>query len=164
MPPALTNIGHNLKFLRRIRGLSQSELAKEIGLTRNNIASYESGMVEPNSTNFLKMAEYFHINPQDMLEKIMSENPTEVTPVIQNPQNELESYIQDHIEEFTKQTNTITKILEGYQEFYEMQKEDSMTIHEKELFSSIDNVLQLLDTLVKTNWKLIQTVFPTKNN
>jgi transcriptional regulator with XRE-family HTH domain len=163
MAPTITKIGMNLKFLRRMRGMSQTELANKLGLSRNNIASYESGMVEPNSINFLKMASYFQVNPQDMLEKVLSENPTDIVPLEENPQNTIESYITEHMEDFTRQTNSITKILEGYQEFYNMRKDIPKAPNEKELFNSMENILELLQTLVSVNWKLIQTVFPNDN-
>lgn len=162
MAASVTYIGINLKFLRRIRGISQAELAKEVGLSRNNIASYESGMVEPNSKNFIKIATFFQVNPQDILEKILSENPVEIVPMENEPESAIDRYIKDHVEEFTKQTNTMTKIFEGYNEFYNMQRDNEMSAQEKELHGTVDNILQLMQTLVSTNWKLIQSIFPNQ--
>lgn len=160
MPPVITNIGLNVKFLRRLKGLSQTEFASKVGLTRNNIASYESGMVEPNTANFLKMAQFFQVNPQDMLVTVFADNPVDVVQILPTAPSMLENYLSDHVEEFTKQTNNISRIVEGYKEFYNMRKDNEMSIQEKELFNSMDNLLDLLDTLVKTNSKLIQSVLP----
>lgn len=163
MPPKITHLGANIRFLRRIRGLSQSEFAKSVGLSRNNIASYESGMVEPNSRNFIKMASFFQVNPQDILEKVLSENPVEVVPIDDKPSAPAENYIQEQLEEFTKQTNTFTKILEGYSEFFDLQKGESSTEHERELQNTIDDILLLMEKLASTNWGLIQSVYPSNN-
>jgi transcriptional regulator with XRE-family HTH domain len=160
MPPTVTYIGLNLKFLRRIRGLSQTQLAKEVGLSRNNIASYETGMVEPNSKNFLKIAHFFEVNPQDMLEKILSDNPVEIVLVDDNPKDEIQNYLKDHLETFTIQTNSATKILEGYKEFYEMRKKEDAKEEDLEFYASMDNILDLMNRLVAANWELIQNIFP----
>ena len=60
-------MGQNIKFLRKLRGMSQRELAERIGLKRNNIASYEAGIVEPSAVTFIVLAKFFEVDPVDLL-------------------------------------------------------------------------------------------------
>ncbi len=55
------HLHQNLKLLRKRLKLSQEELARQIGLNRGNIASYENGTAEPKICNLLKFARLFKI-------------------------------------------------------------------------------------------------------
>jgi len=158
--PLPTNFGKNLRFLRRVRGLSQTAIAKEVNLTRNNIASYESGVVEPNSTNFLMICNFFQVEPRKMLESIMAENPLEESFVPEQDSPE-EEYIVSELDQFMVQTNEMTKVLEGYKLFFDMKKDEYMTSN-PELFSTLQDLLSLLSSLVQSNWALIQHIVPTE--
>jgi len=48
-------------------GLSQAKLARDTGLTRSMIASYEQGVAEPSLSNLLKIAEYFKVTTDKLL-------------------------------------------------------------------------------------------------
>lgn len=69
------NFAKNLENLRRSRGksmeygLSQAKLARDTGLTRSMIASYEQGVAEPNFCNLLKIAEYFDVSLDSLINK-----------------------------------------------------------------------------------------------
>ncbi|MRG70130.1 helix-turn-helix domain-containing protein, partial [Lactobacillus reuteri] len=47
--------------LRRENNLSQAELAKKTGLTRQAISLYEIGKREPKLTTWVKLADYFDV-------------------------------------------------------------------------------------------------------
>jgi len=158
--PKPTHFGKNLKFLRRMRGLSQSALAGEIGMTRNNVASYESGLVEPNSAKFLRTCEYFSIDPKDMLESILSEHPTEVTTIDVEDQGVIDQHLTSQMDEFVIQTNEMTKVLEGYRALMQMRQESEQFQDNRELYSTLEDLLDLLGSLVHSNWGLIQSVVP----
>src|SRR5690606_33447708 len=55
-------------FLRDERGLSQGELASELGVTRDNVASYERGSI-PKLEVLLRIVNYFHKDLQILVEK-----------------------------------------------------------------------------------------------
>ncbi len=158
--PKPTHFGKNLKFLRRMKGMSQTALAAEIGLSRNNIASYESGIVEPNSKNFLSTCIYFGIDPKDMLEIILSEHPVEVTSADDRPDTLVGQQLNDQMEQFVIQTNEMTKVLEGYQVFFAMKSDSDTYTNNRELYSTLEDLLELLNSLVRSNWNLIQSVYP----
>ena len=50
-----------LKELREEKGLSQAQLAKEMGLSQNTISQYETGVLEPNIKTIKKLCEYFGV-------------------------------------------------------------------------------------------------------
>lgn len=53
-----------LKELRHKKGISQTDLAKELGLTQKTIALYEVGKREPSYMNLQKIKQYFHVSEE----------------------------------------------------------------------------------------------------
>jgi len=143
-----------------MRGLSQTALAKEIGMSRNNVASYESGLVEPNSTKFLMACEFFAIDPKDMLESTLSEHPSNVTPIDVEDHDVVGQHLITQMDEFVVQTNEMTKVLEGYKALLQMRQESDQFHNNRELYSTLEDLLDLLGSLVNSNWRLIQSVVP----
>lgn len=60
-------LAENIRNLRKHRNWSQEELAKQAGLNRGNIASYEKGTAEPKLCNLLKIAHLFGVSILDLL-------------------------------------------------------------------------------------------------
>ena len=160
--PKPTNFGKNLKFLRRIAGLSQTQLAAEIEISRNKVASYETGIVEPNAITFLKFCDFFKIQPNAFLLEIFVENPTDVYSPIDEGESEITSFLQEQIDEFVVQTNEMTKILQGYTSFIEIQKDKDSYLNNRPLYSTIEDLLSLLRMHIDSNWKLIQAIIPNQ--
>lgn len=156
--PKATFFGRNLKFLRRVRGMSQTELASAVALTRGNIASYESGVVEPNANNFLKFCDFLDVSPRELLNRTFEHDATEVIAQTELPQQPLEQYLADQIDLFTFQTNRITKIIEGHRamaEFNDDKIPQEPTV--VQLIHFRDRLVDILSALVKSNWSLIQS-------
>jgi transcriptional regulator with XRE-family HTH domain len=61
-------IGKNLKHLRRIRNMTQQELADELGIRRSNIGAYEECRATPRYETLERISEYFSVSI-DMLVK-----------------------------------------------------------------------------------------------
>ncbi len=78
-------MGQNIKFLRKNYGLSQRELAERLGLKRNNIASYEAGIVEPRAITFVAIARFFEVDPVILLSKLLSNNSSTLAPPSESP-------------------------------------------------------------------------------
>lgn len=51
----------NLKKLREEKGISQSELAKNLGVVRSTICFYEKGQHAPTPEMLIKLADYFNV-------------------------------------------------------------------------------------------------------
>jgi len=58
----------NIKFLREERKLGQSELAKLLKVSRDNVASYERGSI-PKLDVLVRIVNLFHIDLKDLVEK-----------------------------------------------------------------------------------------------
>ena len=62
-----------LKQLRRQRGISQLKLAMDLGLNQNSISRYESGEREADYQTLIRLADYFNVSVDYLLER--PENP-----------------------------------------------------------------------------------------
>lgn len=61
--------GENLKNLREMKGLSQAELADDLGVTRALIAQYETGAKAPNVNLAAKIAKALGVTIDAMMQK-----------------------------------------------------------------------------------------------
>ncbi len=62
----------NLRYLRSANKMSQTEFAKELGLTRSAIGAYEEQRSEPKIDIIVSMANFFNITIDDFLKKDIS--------------------------------------------------------------------------------------------
>jgi len=58
----------NLRELRTERGLTQAELAQELGVSRNSVNAIETGRYEPSLSLALRIAELFDLYVEDIFE------------------------------------------------------------------------------------------------
>lgn len=56
-----------LKALRKARGLTQDDLAQELGLTRKSVINYENGQREPNARAIVALEQYFGVTAAALL-------------------------------------------------------------------------------------------------
>jgi transcriptional regulator with XRE-family HTH domain len=145
-----------LKFLRRRAGLTQGSFSEIIGISRNSIASYENGLVEPNAFNFLRVCKYFDQDPKVMLEENQALSDTEDF----KSEAAKKQYVSSSLHEFSTQTDEMSKVLEGYQEFHTMRKEAVIGETSKDFLRILDDLLALLSSLIAENQKLIESILP----
>ena len=62
-----------LKELRRTRHITQLKLALDLNMSQNTISRYETGEREPGLTELVKIADYFDVSVDYLLER--TENP-----------------------------------------------------------------------------------------
>ncbi len=55
------NFGSRLKFMRKLRGLSQEQLAEKIEISPKNLSKIEIGQTFPTPENIEKIAKYLNI-------------------------------------------------------------------------------------------------------
>lgn len=60
-------INENLRLLRQARELTQDDVAKKIGVTRQAISSYESNRTQPNLETLMSLAEVYDVELNDIL-------------------------------------------------------------------------------------------------
>jgi len=62
-----------LREIRRAKGISQLKLAMDLNTNQNTISRYETGEREPGITELIRIADYFHISVDYLLER--TDNP-----------------------------------------------------------------------------------------
>lgn len=70
----MSQIGNNIKKLRKVKGLSQQAFAELFNLTRGNISSYEELRAEPKIEVAIMIAKYFSIPLSEFLENQLTVN------------------------------------------------------------------------------------------
>lgn len=56
-----------LKEIRLKRGVSQQEIADSLGLARNTVSGYETGVSEPSIENLIKLADILDVSVDTLL-------------------------------------------------------------------------------------------------
>lgn len=62
-----------LKEIRKARGISQVKLALDLNTNQNTISRYETGEREPGILELIKIADYFNVSIDYLLER--TDNP-----------------------------------------------------------------------------------------
>ena len=60
-------LGKRLVMLRELRGLTQNELARRLGVERTRYTKWEDGASEPSLTMLCKIADLFHVSTDYLL-------------------------------------------------------------------------------------------------
>lgn len=133
--------GDNLRALRKARGLSQQQLASAMGLSRNQISSYESGKVEPRATVLVHFARFFEVHPAALLMPSIS---------AASKQTELASLIR----KLNSTTEDMAKVLDGFQLFYRLRAGNIPTTE----VGDTHQLLVMLEQLIQANQHLLQHI------
>ncbi len=59
----------NIKHLRGLKKMNQSELAAELGFRQNTISNYENGKSNPNHGDLVKLSDYFGVGVEVLMRK-----------------------------------------------------------------------------------------------
>jgi transcriptional regulator with XRE-family HTH domain len=60
-------VSNNIKYLRRLNGLTQEQFARKIGIKRSLLGAYEEARANPNLTNLKNMAATFGVSVDSLL-------------------------------------------------------------------------------------------------
>lgn len=63
-----------LKELRKAKGISQVKLAMELNTSQNTISRYETGEREPGINELIRIADYFNVSVDYLLERTDKKN------------------------------------------------------------------------------------------
>lgn len=67
-----------IKELRKSKGLSQSQLAKEINISKKTLADWENGRRNPNEYNYKKLSDFFDVPIDTLKAQIVITNDKEL--------------------------------------------------------------------------------------
>jgi len=62
-----------LKYLRKQKGISQLKLAMDLDMNQNSVSRYENGIREADYATLIKIADYFNVSIDYLLER--TDNP-----------------------------------------------------------------------------------------
>jgi len=68
MPNLKTKFGHRLRVLRKQAGLTQEQLAEDVGLTIESISNIERGLYGPTFNNLEKIADTINVEVKALFE------------------------------------------------------------------------------------------------
>jgi len=74
------DLGSRLRALRTTRGLSQTQLAKQVGVTPSTISQVESNLIYPSLPALFKMAEILSVSPAALFQKADDAPPRVLFP------------------------------------------------------------------------------------
>ena len=63
-----------LKEIRKQKGISQLKLALDLNMSQNTISRYETGEREPGINELIKIADYFNVSVDYLLERTNNPN------------------------------------------------------------------------------------------
>lgn len=59
----MQTIGEKIKELRKQKGVSQEETAFGLGVSRQTVSKWESGLMQPNAESIRMLSDYFAVSP-----------------------------------------------------------------------------------------------------
>lgn len=74
-------IGKNIKRLRKLRGLSQEELAKELGVSRAAVTQWETGWSSPRMGMIEKLSSFFDVSKAELIDGPVDPLPSGARPI-----------------------------------------------------------------------------------
>lgn len=66
----MKGLGENLKYYRKVNGISQSEFAKKMQTTQQRVSEWECNKVEPSLFNIIKILKIFNITFEELIDGI----------------------------------------------------------------------------------------------
>ena len=69
---------NRIAFLRKQKGISQTELGKQIGAAQNTVCNWENGNREPDKETYIKLAEFFEVSVSEIMGVDTEELPEEL--------------------------------------------------------------------------------------
>ena len=60
-------LGPNVRRLRQARGISQEELGRKVGASKQSISNWENGNIMPSVDLLLRLADYFGVSTDHLL-------------------------------------------------------------------------------------------------
>ena len=90
------SFGQNLKYLREINHVTQVQLANHLQVTRSTIAGYETKGKQPDYDKLRKIAAFFHVSIDFLLNGIQSDDSILPDYIVTKKINEHELKIAYH--------------------------------------------------------------------
>ena len=102
----MSKLSENLKKIRKDNNFSQEDLAEKLGVSRQAISKWESGVAYPEMDKIIQIAKMFNINIDDLLKNDIreSKNEKEKKNSINKCIDDFLGFISDTTEMFSRMT------------------------------------------------------------
>ena len=103
-----------IKELRKLKNLSQTDLANEIGVTVKTLAGYENGTADISLSKMIKIVEFFQIDFIELFSdsKILPKTVNEPTPVYGIKQHEILDAKDEVIQSLKRENALLREMLD----------------------------------------------------
>lgn len=99
------NLSENLKKIRKDNNLSQEDLAEKLGVSRQSVSKWESGLAYPEMDKVLQLCKMFNLN----IDELLNQNIKKVEKNKQSSVN-INKYIDDFLSYVTKTINMFSSM------------------------------------------------------
>lgn len=124
----MNELGRRIKLARELAGFSQEDVAKKLGVTKQTVSTYETGNVDPKSSQLLKIAEVLNVSimflldpesHEETFQPLLSEEPTAYEKAnpgeIKHMKKEIE-FLTEIKQRLTEQVEVQQKLIQAYEE------------------------------------------------
>ncbi len=66
----LIKIGKYIAEKRKALGLTQKQLAEQLGMSDKSVSKWERGQSDPSTTNLMALAKLFQVTPEELLREV----------------------------------------------------------------------------------------------
>ena len=73
------SLGSRLKQLRKARGMTQSQLADDLFVSRKTVSSWETGRNQPDLQTICRLASYYQLTVDDLIHQLTSNHASAMT-------------------------------------------------------------------------------------
>ncbi len=122
------SIGKNIKTFRKIKGMTQSELAEQLGVTMQAVSKWETGNGMPDVSMIVPLAKIFNVTADKLLEngnryKEVNKGFYDILRNYGDMSNEMREYVKKAAEEFpTDETFVFRHIMNELSEAQRMEE------------------------------------------
>ena len=114
------DVNTQVKSIREFLGISQEQLAENVGLTWRSIPNIENGKVNPKITTLKKIAEYFNCELKILIvpKKALTGKAEYMDPVKRNPPSSLQTNLSFKNNKTVKETETENDEVKKKKEYF----------------------------------------------
>ena len=147
----------NLRFLRRMKGLTQNQLAQAIEINRNKITSYEAGFAQPNLITLCSLAQHLDVPLGRLISQSLDPDSLQITLREKHETSDHTESAQLDISKYIQATNEVQKIYDALVVLKEMEVDECQNNPKNELLAEAE-LLKLLAFLLENNWVFIKNL------
>jgi transcriptional regulator with XRE-family HTH domain len=143
----MTIVSNNIKYLRRLNGLTQEQFSRRIGIKRSLLGAYEEARANPNLDNLQNMAKIFGTSVDSLIK-------TDIRKIKETPglnytnNNQFTKPTEPKVEEITN-VPQIATVIDKY--FTDVPMGHVKNVNEQEIFKPVEKEISFDQTPIQNN-------------